>query len=122
MELAQLEKEAAAEFRNDYGLQESGLERTVRASYELADLVTFLTAGPNEVRAWSITKGTTAARAAGKIHTDMEKGFIRAETIDFETLVKCGGLAEARKQGLLRLEGKDYVVRDGDVITFLFNV
>jgi GTP-binding protein YchF len=122
MELAQLESEAAAEFRADYGLEESGLERTVRASYELADLVTFLTAGPNEVRAWSIKKGSTAVKAAGKIHTDMEKGFIRAETIDFDTLVKCGGLAEARKQGLLRLEGKDYVVRDGDVITFLFNV
>jgi ribosome-binding ATPase len=122
MELAQLEATAAAEFRRDFGLEESGLERTIKASYELADLVTFLTAGPNEVRAWSIRKGTTAARAAGKIHTDMEKGFIRAETIDFDTLVRCGGIAGARKQGLLRLEGKDYVIQDGDVITFLFNV
>jgi GTP-binding protein YchF len=122
MELAQLESDAAAEFRADYGLEESGLERTIKASYELSDLITFLTGGPNEVRAWSIKKGTTATKAAGKIHTDMEKGFIRAETIDFDTLVKCGGLAEARKQGLLRLEGKEYVVRDGDVITFLFNV
>jgi hypothetical protein len=122
MELAQLERGAAAEFRADFGLHESGLERTIKASYELSDLITFLTAGPNEVRAWSIKKGTTAARAAGKIHTDMEKGFIRAETIHFDVLVKCGGFAEARKQGLLRLEGKDYVIQDGDVITFLFNV
>jgi GTP-binding protein YchF len=122
MELAQLENAAAAEFRAGFGLEESGLERTIKASYELADLITFLTAAPNEVRAWSIKKGTTAVKAAGKVHTDMEKGFIRAECIDFDTLVKCGGYAEARKQGLLRLEGKDYVIRDGDVVLFLFNV
>jgi GTP-binding protein YchF len=123
MELAQLDSAAAAELRSGYGLEQTGLERTIKASYELADLITFLTAAPpNEVRAWSIKKGTTAVKAAGKVHTDMEKGFIRAETIGFDALVKCGGLAEARKQGLLRLEGKDYVVQDGDVITFLFNV
>ena len=122
MELAQLESAAAAEFRADFGLEESGLERTIKASYELADLITFLTAAPNEVRAWSIKKGTTAVKAAGKIHTDMEKGFIRAETVSFDDLVKCGGYAEARKQGLLRLEGKDYVIQDGDVVLFLFNV
>ncbi len=122
MEIAQLEGEAAAEFRTDFGLEESGLERTIKASYEVADLITFMTGTPNEVRAWSIKKGTTAIKAAGKVHTDMEKGFIRAECTSFENLVRCGGLAEARKQGLLRLEGKDYVVQDGDVITFLFNV
>jgi GTP-binding protein YchF len=123
MELAQLDSAAAAELRAGYGLSESGLERTIKASYELADLITFLTAAPpNEVRAWSIKKGTTAVKAAGRVHTDMEKGFIRAETIGFDVLARCGSLAEARKQGLLRLEGKDYVVQDGDVITFLFNV
>ncbi|MBN2076425.1 MAG: DUF933 domain-containing protein, partial [Dehalococcoidales bacterium] len=113
---------AAAEFRADYGLKESGLERTIKLSYELSDLITFFTIVSGEVRAWSIKRGTTAPKAAGKIHTDMEKGFIRAEGITFDDMIKCGSIAEARKQGLLRLEGKDYVVRDGDIITFLFNV
>jgi GTP-binding protein YchF len=122
MELAQLEESAAQEFRTEYGLNESGLERTIKMSYELSDLITFFTVASNEVRAWSIKKGTTALKAAGKIHTDMEKGFIRAEGISFDDLVQSGSIAEARKKGLLRLEGKDYVVRDGDVITFLFNV
>jgi GTP-binding protein YchF len=121
-ELAQLEEGAAREFRAEYGITESGLERTIKLSYELADLITFFTIASNEVRAWSIKKGTTAVKAAGKIHTDMEKGFIRAEGISFADLVKCGGITEARKKGLLRLEGKEYVVQDGDVITFLFNV
>jgi ribosome-binding ATPase len=122
MELAQLEESAAQEFRAGYGIKESGLERTIKMSYELSDLITFFTIASNEVRAWSIRKGTTALKAAGKIHTDMEKGFIRAEGISFNDLVKCGSIAEARKKGLLRLEGKEYVVQDGDVITFLFNV
>jgi GTP-binding protein YchF len=122
MELAQLEESAAREFRNEFGIDESGLERTIKISYELSDLISFFTIASNEVRAWSIKKGTTALKAAGKIHTDMEKGFIRAEGISFENLVNCGGIAEARKQGQLRLEGKDYVIQDGDVITFLFNV
>ena len=122
MELAQLEDSAAQEFRNDFGLKEPGLERTIKISYELSDLITFFTIASNEVRAWSIKKGTTAQKAAGKIHTDMEKGFIRAEGIGFDDLVKCGSIAEARKRGILRAEGKDYIVRDGDVITFLFNV
>jgi GTP-binding protein YchF len=122
MELAQLDENAAREFRSEYGIKESGPERAIKMTYELSDLITFFTIASNEVRAWSIKKGTTALKAAGKIHTDMEKGFIRAEGISFNDLVQSGSIAEARKKGLLRLEGKDYVVQDGDVITFLFNV
>jgi len=122
MELAQMEENEAKEFRADFGIEEPGLERTIKMSYELSNLIPFFTIASNEVRAWSIKKGTTAVKAAGKIHTDMEKGFIRAEGIGFDDLVKCGSIAEAKKQGLLRLEGKDYVIQDGDVITFLFNV
>jgi GTP-binding protein YchF len=122
MELAQMEDSEAKEFRAEYGIEESGLERTIKMSYELSDLITFFTTASNEVRAWSIKRDTTALKAAGKIHSDMEKGFIRAEGIGFDDLVKCGSIAEARKRGMLRLEGKDYIVQDGDVITFLFNV
>jgi len=122
MELSQLEDSAAQEFRKDYGLKESGLERTIKVSNELSDLITFFTAGPNEVRAWPSRKGTTAQKTAGKIHTDMEKGFIRAECIHLDDLVKCGSIVEAKKRGLLRLEGKEYIIQDGDVVTFLFNV
>ena len=122
MELSQLDDDAARECRDAYGLSESGLARTVEISYELSDLISFFTIASNEVRAWSVKQGTTAVKAAGKIHTDMEKGFIRAEGISFDNLVKYGSIAEARKQGQLRLEGKDYVIQDGDVITFLFNV
>jgi GTP-binding protein YchF len=122
MELAQMEENEAAEFRVDFGLEEPGQDRVIKMSYELSDLISFFTTASNEVRAWSIKRGTTAQKAAGKIHTDMEKGFIRAEGISFNDLVDCGSIAEARKKGLLRLEGKEYVVRDGDVITFLFNV
>jgi ribosome-binding ATPase YchF (GTP1/OBG family) len=122
MELSQMEDNEAQEFRAEFGLKESGLERTIKISYELLGLISFFTIASNEVRAWSIPKGTTAIKAAGKIHSDMEKGFIRAEGISFDDLIRCGSIAEARKQGLLRLEGKDYIVQDGDVITFLFNV
>jgi len=122
MELAQLDDSAAQEFRAEFGIKETALDRTIRLSYELLGLISFFTIASNEVRAWSIQNGTSALRAAGKIHSDMERGFIRAEVIGYEDLVKCGSLAEARKKGLLRLEGKDYVVRDSDVITFLFNV
>jgi GTP-binding protein YchF len=122
MELSQLDEEASRECREAYGLPESGLARTIAISYELSDLISFFTIASNEVRAWSVKKGTTAVKAAGKIHTDMEKGFIRAEGISFDSLVKCGSIAAARKQGQLRLEGKDYIIQDGDVITFLFNV
>ena len=122
MELSQLDEDAAKECREAYCLEESGLSRTIEASYELSDLISFFTIAHNEVRAWSVKKGTTAVKAAGKIHTDMEKGFIRAEGTSFDSLVKCGSIAEAKKQGQLRLEGKEYVIQDGDVITFLFNV
>jgi len=122
MELAQLDNEAAAEFRADFGLKESGLDRVIKQSYELLGLISFFTTVSNEVKAWSIPSGTSALKAAGKIHTDMERGFIRAEVISHDDLVKCGNLAEARKKGILRLEGKEYTVQDGDVITFLFNI
>jgi ribosome-binding ATPase len=94
----------------------------IRASYELSNLITFFTVGPDEDRAWPIRKGLSAPKAAGKIHTDFEKGFIRAETIHLDELLKHGSMAEAKKKGVLRLEGKEYIVQDGDVITFLFNV
>jgi ribosome-binding ATPase len=122
MDLAQMEPADAETFRKEYGLKESGLEHVIRASYELSNLITFFTVGADEDRAWPIRKGLTAPKAAGKIHTDFEKGFIRAETIHLDELLKQGSLAEAKKKGVLRLEGKEYIVQDGDVITFLFNV
>ncbi len=122
MELAELDDEAARQFRAEFGMKESGLDLVIKVSYELLGLVSFFTIVSNEVRVWSVPAGTSAVKAAGKIHTDMERGFIRAEVISCGDLVKCGSLAEARKKGLLRLEGKDYIVKDGDVITFLFNV
>ncbi len=122
MELSQLDDEAAEECRVEFGLTESGLDRTIKTSYELLGLISFFSIAKGEVRAWSIRSGTDAHQAAGKIHSDMERGFIRAEVISYADLVKCGSLAEGRKRGLLRLEGKKYIVQDGDVITFLFNV
>jgi GTP-binding protein YchF len=122
MELSQLDDAAAGSFRADFGLTESGLQRVIKQSYDLLGLITFFTTASEEVRAWPIPKGTPAPKAAGKIHTDMERGFIRAEVISYDDLVKCGSLVEARKKGVLRSEGKSYVVQDGDVITFLFNV
>ena len=122
MELAQLDNDAATELRGEYGLTESGADRIIRTSYELLGFVSFFTIASAEVRAWPVQLGTEALRAAGKIHTDMERGFIRAEVISYDDLVKCGSVPEARKKGLLRMEGKNYVVQDGDVITFLFNV
>jgi len=122
MELAQMGDEAMADFRKEYGLQESGLDRTIKVSYELLDLISFLTAGEDECRAWPIKKGIEAVKAAGKIHSDIERGFIRAEVIHYTDLLRVGGLVEAKRQGLLRLEGKTYVVQDGDCINFLFNV
>jgi GTP-binding protein YchF len=122
MELTQLEEKDAQECREAYCLQESGLARVIKTSYELLDMITFFTMVSNEFRAWGIKKGTPAQKAAGKIHTDMEKGFIRAECIGFDELVKCGSTAEARKKGVLRSEGKEYIIQDGDVVTFLFNV
>jgi len=122
MELTQLDSDAAERFRAEFGMTESGLDRTIKLSYELLGLITFFTTASDEVKAWSIRDGTTAVKAAGKIHSDMERGFIRAEVISYNDLTKCGSLAEARKKGLLRLEGKNYIVSDGDVITFLFNI
>jgi ribosome-binding ATPase len=122
MELAYMEENEAKVFRDDYGLKESGLARAIKASYELSDMISFFTVGEDEVRAWPIRRGLTAQKAAGKIHSDFEKGFIRAEGIAYEDLIKCGSLAEARKKGILRLEGKEYIVKDGDILTFLFNV
>ncbi len=122
MELAQLEDSEADSLRAEYGIKEPGVERVIKQSYELLGLISFFTVASAEVKAWSIPNGTEAVKAAGKIHTDMEKGFIRAEVISYNDLMKCGNMAEARKKGLLRLEGKNYIVQDGDIVTFLFNV
>ena len=122
MELGQLDDADAQEFRSAMNIVESSLDRVIRLSYELLGFISFFTIASNEVRAWTISQVTTALKAAGKVHTDMEKGFIRAEAIGYDDLTRCGSLAEARKRGLLRLEGKSYIVKDGDVITFLFNI
>lgn len=121
-EVAELEDDEKMEFLNEMGLKESGLDKLVRSSYHLLDLISFLTAGPQEVRAWTIRKGTKAPQAAGKIHTDIERGFIRAETIAYEALKEHGTMSAAKEKGLVRLEGKEYVVQDGDVILYRFNV
>ena len=122
MDLVQMEAAEEAEFREAVGAGESGMNRIIRLSYDVVGLIAFLTIGDDEVRAWELRKGTTASRAAGKIHTDFEQGFIRAEVVPFDELVACGGFAEARKRGVLRQEGKDYVVQDGDVMHVLFNL
>ena len=122
-EMSELEDDEKAMFLEEMGISESGLDKLVKASYRLLDLISFLTAGEPEVRAWTIKRGTKAPGAAGKIHTDFEKGFIRAETIAYDKLIECdGNLATAKEKGLIRSEGKEYVVKDGDVIHFLFNV
>ncbi|MGD9107902.1 MAG: redox-regulated ATPase YchF [Gammaproteobacteria bacterium] len=121
-ELVELNDEEKQEFLADVGLKEPGLNRVIRAGYELLGLQTFFTAGPKEVRAWTVKKGSTAPQAAGKIHTDFEKGFIRAEVIAFDDYIKYHGEHGARDAGRLRLEGKDYIVQDGDVMHFRFNV
>lgn len=121
-ELAQLEEEERTMFLNELGLESAGLDRLVEASYRLLGLISYLTAGPKEVRAWTIEKGTKAPQAAGKIHSDFEKGFIRAEIVTYEDLVACGSIAAAREKGLYRSEGKEYVIQDGDVVLFRFNV
>lgn len=121
-ELSQMDEEDRAVFLEDFGLKESGLDKLIRASYSLLGLISYLTAGEKETRAWTIVRGTKAPQAAGKIHTDFEKGFIRAEVVEWETLLECGGLAGAREKGKVRSEGKDYVMQDGDVVLFRFNV
>jgi GTP-binding protein YchF len=122
MELTQLGEADGAEFRKDLGLTEPAVDCIIRLSYQLLGLISFFTTVSEELKAWTITKGTSAVKAAGKIHSDMERGFIRAEVINYLDLDRCGSLAEARKHGLLKLEGKNYRVQDGDVITFLFNI
>ena len=121
-EMAQLAPEDARTFREDLGLAEPGLDRVVRTSYALLGLISFLTAGEDECRAWTIPRGTRAQQAAGAIHSDIERGFIRAEVVAFDDLVAAGSIAACRDKGTLRLEGKEYLVRDGDVINFRFNV
>ncbi len=121
-ELAELEGEEKMSFLADLGIDESGLDKLIKSSYALLGLISFLTAGPKEVRAWTITKGTKAPGAAGKIHTDFERGFIRAEVIAFDDLVREGDRNKVKEKGLLRSEGKEYVMKDGDIVEFLFNV
>lgn len=121
-EISQLDEEEKQMFLEEMGLAQSGLERLIRAGYHLLGLISYLTAGEQEVRAWTIMDGTKAPQAAGKIHTDFERGFIRAEVVSYEDLTACGTYAAARDKGLVRLEGKEYIVRDGDVILFRFNV
>ena len=122
MEMAHLPPEDAHAFLEDLGLDEPGLDRVIRTSYALLGLISFLTAGEDECRAWTIRRGTRAQQAAGTIHSDIERGFIRAEVVPFEELVRAGSIAACRDKGTLRLEGKEYVVQDGDVINFRFNV
>ena len=121
-EIAELDEEEAKEFLQEMGLEQSGLEKLIHAAFDLLGLMTFLTAGPDECRAWTIVKGTTAPKAAGKIHSDIERGFIRAEIVNFDDLVAAGSTAAAREKGQVRLEGKDYIMQDGDVTYFRFNV
>ena len=121
-ELASLSDEEKKEFLKELGINESGLDKLIKASYRLLNLMSFLTAGEKEVRAWTINVGTTAKQAAGKIHTDFEKGFVKAEVINYKELLDCGGLTKAKEKGLVRIEGKDYIVQDGDVMLFRFNV
>ncbi len=121
-EIATMPAEDRADFLRDLGLEETGLSRIIRAGYELLDLITFFTAGPKEARAWTVEKGSKAPQAAGAIHSDFERGFIRAETIAYDDYVACGGESGAREAGKLRSEGKEYVTKDGDVMLFRFNV
>ena len=121
-EISQLDDDEKKMFLDDLGLEESGLEKLIKASYHLLGLISYLTAGEPEVRAWTITRGTKAPQAAGKIHSDFERGFIRAEVVSYDDLIECGSHAAAKEKGLIRLEGKDYVVQDGDIMLFRFNV
>lgn len=121
-EISELEPEEKKAFLEDMGITESGLDKLIKASYSLLGYISYLTAGPKEVRAWTIVKGTKAPQAAGKIHSDFERGFIRAEIVSFEDLMECGSMNVAKEKGLVRSEGKDYVMRDGDIVLFRFNV
>ena len=121
-EIAQMDKADKLMFLEEVGLRESGLDRLIKACYELLGLISYLTAGKPEVRAWTITRGTKAPQAAGKIHSDFERGFIRAEVVAYDDLMSCGSMAAAKEKGLIRSEGKDYVMQDGDIVLFRFNV
>ncbi len=117
-----MEPEDKLMFLTDLGLTESGLDRLIKAGYDLLGLISYLTAGKPEVRAWTIKKGTKAPQAAGKIHSDFERGFIRAEVVAYDDLMACGSMAAAKEKGLVRSEGKEYVMKDGDIVLFRFNV
>ena len=121
-EISELDDDEKKMFLEDLGLKESGLEKLIKASYKLLGLISYLTAGEPEVRAWTITEGTKAPQAPGKIHSDFERGFIRAEVVSYDDLIACGSHTAAKEKGLIRLEGKDYVVKDGDIMLFRFNV
>jgi hypothetical protein len=122
MEMAELDDNERREFLDDMGLEEPGLNRVIRAGYRLLGLQTYFTAGPKEVRAWTVPVGATAPQAAGVIHTDFERGFIRAEVISYDDFIACNGEHGAKEAGKLRSEGKEYIVKDGDIIHFRFNV
>ena len=117
-----MSEEDKAMFLSELGLETSGLDRIIKEGYALLGLISYLTAGQPEVRAWTIKKGTKAPQAAGKIHSDFEKGFIRAEVVSFDDLMACGSMNAAKEKGLVRSEGKDYVMQDGDIVLFRFNV
>lgn len=121
-DLSELEDDDRIALMKDYGIEESGLDKLIKASYSLLGLISYLTAGKDEVRAWTIKKGTKAPQAAGKIHTDFERGFIKAEVVSYDDLIKYGSMNSTKEKGLVRLEGKDYIVQDGDIILFRFNV
>ena len=121
-QIAELDADEKEMFLEDMGLEKSGLDRLIKKSYSLLGLISYLTAGKPEVRAWTIKKGTKAPQAAGKIHTDFERGFIRAEVVSFDDLMACGSMTVAKEKGLVRSEGKDYVMNDGDIVLFRFNV
>ena len=121
-EIAELEDDEKKEFLEDLGLSESGLDKLITASYNLLGLISYLTTGPDESRAWTIERGTKAPQAAGKIHSDFERGFIKAEVVNYKDLLDCGSYNGAKEKGLVRMEGKDYVMKDGDVVLFRFNV
>ena len=121
-EVSELDTEEAKVFLADLGETEPGLNRLIRAAYSMLGLINFFTVGEDECRAWTVHEGTKAPKAAGKIHSDIERGFIRAEIVTYDELMKCGSFAAVREKGLLRIEGKDYVIKDGDIAYFRFNV
>jgi ribosome-binding ATPase len=122
MEIAQLPPDEMADFLKEYNIEEPSLNRMIRLSYDLLGLQSFFTVGPDECRAWTTRMGATAPEAAGEIHTDLQKGFIRAEVVHYDDLIECGGMNEAKAKGKLRLEGKEYIVKEGDIVHIRFNL